>query len=31
LFLFLGLLSAGLLLFEHPTPRVAVLLTLRPL
>jgi hypothetical protein len=28
LLLFLGLLSAALLLFEHPTPRVAVLLTL---
>jgi hypothetical protein len=28
LFLFLGLLAAALLLFEYPTPKVAVLLTL---
>jgi hypothetical protein len=28
LFLFLGLLSAALLFFEHPTPRVALLLIL---
>jgi hypothetical protein len=28
LFLFLGLLSASLLIFEHPTPRAALLLIL---